>query len=205
MSSLLDIIYSMLFGGTLFFIVLNANDIAAENQSTFHGDMLVQQMLTSTAQLVEGEFRNMGFGVPEHTTTVTAADSSSISFLTDLDRDGGHIDTVRYSLGPVSELSATQNELDRNLYRGVNGGQRMIVGVVTTFRLRYYTMDGSVLPLPVPYDRRSEVHVVEVTMEVQNSSALSRNSSQIKQGQRSALFSSSLWQQTRLASQNSRR
>ena len=70
MSSLMDIIYSMLFGGTLFIIVLNANDIAAENQSTYHGDMMVQQMLTSTAQLVEGEFRNMGFGVPEHRATV---------------------------------------------------------------------------------------------------------------------------------------
>ncbi len=74
MSSLMDVIYSMLFGGTLFIIVLNANDIAAENQSTYHGDMMVQQMLTSTAQLIEGEFRNMGFGVPEHSATVKAAD-----------------------------------------------------------------------------------------------------------------------------------
>src|SRR5512147_2770499 len=111
MSSLMDIIYSVLFGGTLFIIVLNANDIAAENQSTFHGDMMVQQMLTATAQLVEGEFRNMGFGMPEHAVTVRSADTSSIAFLIDLGRDGGFIDTVRYSLGPTSELAATPNEL----------------------------------------------------------------------------------------------
>jgi|PlaIllAssembly_1097288.scaffolds.fasta_scaffold875141_1 hypothetical protein len=205
MSSLLDIIYSMLFGGTLFIIVLNANDIAAENQSTYHGDMMVQQMLTSTAQLIEGEFRNMGFGMPEKSATVRAADSSSISFLTDLGRDGGFIDTIRYSIGPVSELAATQNELDRNLYRSVNGGQRAIVGIVTTFRLQYFTMDGELLSVPVPSDRLSEVQVVEVTMEVQNSNALARSSVQVKEGERSALYSSSLWQQTRLASQNSRR
>ena len=205
MSSLLDIIYSMLFGGTLFIIVLNANDIAAENQSTYHGDMMVQQMLTNTAQLIEGEFRNMGFGMPEKSATVRAADSSSISFLTDLGRDGGFIDTIRYSIGPVSELSATQNELDRNLYRSVNGGQRAIVGIVTTFRLQYFTMDGELLSVPVPSDRLSEVQVVEVTMEVQNSNALARSSVQVKEGERSALYSSSLWQQTRLASQNSRR
>jgi len=205
MSSLLDIIYSMLFGGTLFIIVLNANDIAAENQSTYHGDMMVQQMLTSTAQLIEGEFRNMGFGMPEKSATVRAADSSSISFLTDLGRDGGFIDTIRYSIGPVSELAATQNELDRNLYRSVNGGQRAIVGIVTTFKLQYFTMDGELLTVPVQSDRLSEVQVVEVTMEVQNSNALARSSVQVKEGERSALYSSSLWQQTRLASQNSRR
>jgi hypothetical protein len=40
---------------------------------------------------------------------------------------------------------------------------------------------------------------------VQNSNALARNSVQVQEGERSALYSSSLWQQTRLASQNSRR
>jgi hypothetical protein len=205
MSSLMDVIYSMIFGGTMFIIVLNANDIAAENQSTYHGDMMVQQMLTSTAQLIEGEFRNMGFGVSENTSTVKAADTSSIAFLCDLGRDGGLIDTIRYSIGPTSELSATQNELDRNLYRSVNGGQRAIVGIVTTFRLQFFTRDGDLLPSPVPSDRLTEIHVVEVTMEVQNSNALARNSVQVQEGERSALYSSSLWQQTRLASQNSRR
>jgi hypothetical protein len=200
----MDIIYSMLFGGTLFIIALSANDIAAENQSTYNGDMMVQQMLTSTAQLIEGEFRNMGFGVSENTSTVRTADTSSIAFLCDLGRDGGFIDTVRYSLGSTSELSATPNELDRNLYRSVNGGQKSIVGVVTLFKLTYYTPDGTLLPTPVPSDRLTEIHVVEVTMEVQNSYALARTT-QVQQGERSALYSSSLWQQTRLASMNSRR
>jgi hypothetical protein len=201
----MDVIYAMLFGGTLFIIVLNANEIAAENQSTFHGDMMVQQMLTSTAQLVEGEFRNMGFGVPERTVTVRKADSSSIAFLSDLGRDGGVIDTIRYMLGPTSDLASTQNELDRQLYRKVNNERPMVVGIVTTFHLSYQTRDGEVLPMPVPSDRLSEIHVVEVTMEVQNSSALARKSGEVKEGERSALYSSSLWQQTRLASQNSRR
>ena len=205
MSSLMDIIYSVLFGGTMFLIVLNANDIAVENQTTYNGDMMVQQMLTSTAQLVEGEFRNMGFNVSENTNTVRSADSSSIAFLCDLGRDGGMIDTIRYWTGPTSELAGTPNELDRNLYRSVNGGQKAIVGVVTTFHLGYYTHEGDLLKLPVPSDRLSEVHVVEVTMEVQNSAALARDPKQVKDGQRSALYSSSLWQQTRLASQNSRR
>jgi hypothetical protein len=204
MSALFDVIASMLFGGTLFMIVLSANDIAAENQSTYNGDMMVQEMLTSTAQLVEGEFRNMGFGVPENQRTITLADSTSINFLTDLNRDG-NIDTIKYSLGGTDELLDTQNEMDRFLKRKVNGGQVMNVGAVTTFKLQYRTPDGVLLPVPVPWDRLTEIHVVEVTMEVQNPYAPYRDAAMVKTGERNALYSSSLWQQTRLASQNSRR
>lgn len=204
MSALFDVIASMLFGGTLFMIVLTANDIASENQSTYNGDMMVQEMLTSTAQLVEGEFRNMGFGVPEHNRTITYADSTAINFLSDLNRDG-NIDTIKYSLGNTGELLDTQNEMDRFLKRKVNGGQTMNVGAVTTFRLQYHTREGELLPIPVPWDRLTEIHVVEVTMEVQNPYAPYRDAAMVKSGERNALYSSSLWQQTRLASQNSRR
>jgi hypothetical protein len=204
MSALFDVIASMMFGGTLFMIVLTANDIATENQSTYNGDMMVQEMLTGTAQLVEGEFRNMGFGVPEHQRTVTYADSTAISFLSDLNRDGT-VDTVKYSLGGTDELLDTQNEMDRFLKRKVNGGQTINVGTVTTFKLKYQTREGEVLPVPVPSDRLTEIHVVEVTMEVQNPYALYRDADMVKAGERNALYSSSLWQQTRLASQNSRR
>jgi hypothetical protein len=57
----------------------------------------------------------------------------------------------------------------------------------------------------VPNDRLNEIHVVEVTMEVQNPYAIYRPRDQVQAGERDALYSTSLWQQTRLASQNSRR
>ena len=102
-------------------------------------------------------------------------------------------------------MAGTQNEQDRYLYRKVNTGQRLIVGVVTVFRLHYFTRDGEELAVPVATDRLTEIHVVEVTMEVQNSYAPYRPTWAVKTGERNALYSSSLWQQTRLASQNSRR
>jgi len=49
MSALLDIIGSLLFGGTILMIILTANEIAAETQATHSGDMLVQELLTNTA------------------------------------------------------------------------------------------------------------------------------------------------------------
>jgi len=204
MAEILDYICSILMGGMLTLNVLTVNDIANETYSLYSGDMTVQEMLVTTVQVMEGEFRNMGFGVAESERTVLAADTSSITFLTDLDRDGGAVDTVRYFLGAISELSYTQNTLDRYVYRTVNGANGLKVGVVTTFRLRYIANNGDVLATPVPTDRLSEIHEVEITMEIQNPYAM-YNAGAKETNNQSALFSSSYWQQTRLASQNSRR
>lgn len=205
MGVVLDMIASSMFGSILLMIILNANDIASETQSVYNGDVLVQEMLVSSARLIEGEFRNMGFGVPDGDATVLHADTTRISFLCDLGRDGGVIDTITYSVGDTTEMYRTQNELDRYLYRTVNGGTPMKVGAVTEFLLRYSARSSEQLPTPVPSDRRSEIYVVEVTMEVQNPYAINRRKAQIMPGERTAMWSSSLWQQTRLASQNSRR
>ncbi len=204
MTALIDVISSMIFGGTLFLIILTANDVAYETQSTHNGDMLVQELLTNTAQLVEGEFRNMGYGVSEREPTIRRAELTAVSFLTDVDRDGT-VDTVKYALGDTTELAGTENELDRFLKRQVNNGPVMNVGAVTVFRLAYLTREGTLLPLPVPLNRLPEIHMVEVTMEVQNPYAPSREAGMVRSGERNALYSSSLWQQTRLASQNTRR
>jgi hypothetical protein len=201
MAAILDIIISFMIGGILLMIILTANDIAAENHAVYNGDMLVQEMLISTAGVLEGELRNMGFGVDQMTVTILSADSNSIVFLSDLDRSDLAIDTVWYFTGPTSELSATQNEGDRLLHRVVNGGTPSAIGSVTVFDLNFITQGGEILDRPVLPTELSEIYTVEVTMEVQNPYAplnpLGDNPD--------ALFSSSLWQQTRLASQNTRR
>ncbi len=204
MAEILDYISSILMGGMLTLNVLSVNDIANETYALYSGDMTVQEMLVTTVQVMEGEFRNMGYGVPQSERTVLAADSGSITFLMDMDRDGSAIDTVRYFLGDISELSYTQNVADRYVYRTVNGTNGLKVGVVTTFHLRYIAKNGDVLAVPVATDRLSEIHEVEITMEIQNPYAM-YNPGNKKTDNTGALFSSSYWQQTRLASQNSRR
>lgn len=198
MSSVLDYLTSLMFGGALLSIILSANDIAAENQSVYNGDMLVQQMLVETAYVLEGEFRNMGVGVAENGRIVLGADTSNIAFLCDVDRNGTP-DTVHYFLGGKDEMSGTQNPLDRPLYRTVNNSPATKVGVVTVFRMMYMTRTGELLPTPVAASRLSEVHSVEITMEVQNPYTVTAS------GSNRQLWSTSMWQQTRLASMNSRR
>jgi len=204
MQSLLDLLGSIFFGGAMLSIILSANDIASENQSVYNGDLLVQEMLVQTAYLVEGEFRNMGVGVPDNGQIVLHADTSSITFLYDTDRNGT-ADTVAYRIGTVADMAGTQNPLDRPLFRRVNGSTSARVGVVTTFHLRYLTRTGDILPTPVPAHRLSEVHSVEITMEVQNPYAVTSSGGEIAGSVDNALYSNTLWQQTRLASQNSRR
>ena len=205
MAAMMDVMISMIFGGILLFIVVSANDIAVENQAVYNGDMLVQEMLTATVQLLEGELRNMGFGVPENVPTILTADTSTIVFLTVLNRTATVPDTVRYFIGDTTDLSGTQNERDRLLYRRVNSEKVLSVGTVTVFHLDYVTKSGEDLATPVDPGRLAEIHVVDVTIEVQNPHAPYRDANTVKAGQRNALYSSSMWQQTRLASQNSQR
>lgn len=204
MQSLIDLLGSIFFGGAMLSIILSANDIANENQSVYNGDLLVQEMLVQTAYLVEGEFRNMGVGVPDNGQIVLGADTSSIRFLYDVDRNGTP-DTISYSMGTVADMAGTQNPRDRPLFRRINAGTSARVGVVTAFYLRYLTRTADLLPTPVPLSRLSEVYSVEITMEVQNPYAVISSGGKIAGSTDNALYSNTLWQQTRLASQNSRR
>jgi hypothetical protein len=205
MAVMLDILISMTMGSILLLTIMNAGNVINESSQLMNDQVVVQKMLISNAQLVESEFRNMGMGVPEADATVLAATDTSITFLSDLDRDGTP-EQLKYWAGPTSELAATQNEQDRLLHRQVNNGPVGSIGTVTKFSLKYFSqglMD-TLVP-PIATGDLEMIKVVEITMEVQNPAALYRDKRDVKNGQRDAMYSSSLWRQTRLASQNLKR
>lgn len=226
MSSMLDIILAFSLGGILLIIILNANDIAATQASVLNGDMLVQQMLVSITQILEGEFRNVGFGVPLDSPAIIGARDTAITFLSDLDRNPSTpLDTIRYYTGPLSELAATQNDSDRLLHRQVNSQPVYAVGAVTQFFSRYFSqsrIDTFIPPRPGQplwitlrisgrdsiaeneFDTR-QIKVIQLTLEVQNPYAVYKRQDDPTYGTRSAYYSSSMWRQTRLASQNLQR
>lgn len=207
MSTIVDIILSVFIGGILLLVVLSANDITAETTYMLNGDLYVQQMLVSIVQIVEGEIRNMGYGIPETPPEAVVVDAkdTAIAFVEDLGLDGFR-ETVRYYTGPVTELASTQNDSDRFLYRQVNDSPKNAIGVVTRFQLRYFSQAQlDTLTPPVAPEDLISIKIVEITLEVQNPYALYRHQSQVGPGERNALYSSSMWRQTRLASQNLRR
>jgi hypothetical protein len=207
MTAMMDILISMLMGGMLLLNIITAQSNIAEDSSIYRGDVLVQEMLINQVQYMEGELRNMGYGVPQGMRTITYAGDSAITFLIDANRDGT-IDTVHYDLGPVSELSGTQNEMDRYVHRTFSsptGTDRGNVAVVTYFHMLYINATGDTLASPVSVALLGSIKEVELSMEVQNPQAMYRPKGSVKSGERDALYSTSYWQQTRLASQNFRR
>jgi hypothetical protein len=205
MATILDIVIAMGIGSVLLLSIINANAVVIENSTIMNGDVLVQQLLTSTALLVEGEFRNMGVGVNEDSATVVEARDTAITFLSDMNRDG-NIDQIKYWLGSAGEIKNIQNDRARLLHRQTAGGPVQSVGVVTKFSMRYFSQNElDTLVPPVAAGNLKMIKIVEITMEVQNPSALYRNPKDVKSGERNAFYSSSYWRQTRLASQNMKR
>lgn len=206
MGTILDLLGSLIFGGALLVIILSAQQNAAETQSIYQGDMTVQELLVGVTQPIEAEFRNMGFGAPDTVPSILEANSHSIKFLTCLDSSGSHIDTVRYWLGDTSEVHV-QNRMVRNLYRHSNkdATSRQIVGLVSVFTMKFINADGDSIPTPVAPSDMANIQTVEITVEVQNPYAPYRDETMVHTGEREAYYSTSLWQQTRLASQNFRR
>jgi len=208
MAAILDIVFSIILGGMLLTIIINANDLTAETTSIYGGDVLVQEMIIRQAQFIESEFRNMGSGVTSGNPIITAASDSSITFWS-AQSPGAALSQIAYYTGPTSDLKSTENELDRYLYRTVNGGSKLEVGVVTTFHLHYYRVNGDTLTPAagalLPVGSLGSISEIELDMEVQNPYAISRDPALVQSGQRTALYSSSFWQQMRVASRNFRR
>ncbi len=202
MPALLDVIISMILGFTIILIIINANVIVSEGWFMYNGEMMVQQMLISTATLLEGELRNMGFGVEKDQTTssgiILFADSTRLRFATDLGRDGT-INEVEYRLGDTTDVSY-QNVMIRPLYRSVDNGDEYVIGMVTEFTMRFFNREGE--KLTVPMTSPGNVYLIEIQMEVQYPHALYRDPWDITEDQPDAFYATSRWRQTRLSSKN---
>lgn len=199
MTTMMDIIMATFLGGVILLITLNANIVIRETWASYNSDFIVQQMLISNAQIVECEFRNMGCGLDTTQQTVTEARDTCIAFrLAPRPEPGTALMTIKYYTGSIAELSGTDNPADRFLYRQQDGGTPERVGLVTQFRLKYFTKEGTELATPI-VTQLGDVRIVEVTMEVQSpfASFMTQDSTKL-----TPRFATALWKQTRLASQN---
>jgi hypothetical protein len=203
MASIMDVIFSIILGGTLLIITLETNSVAMEDAAMHHGDQMVQETAVSLSLYLDGQLRNMGFGVPDTQDVVLKADSTDIIYLVDLPPFNS-IDTMRYFLGPTSDLASTPNSHDRFVYEQQGNETPHAIAVVTDLKFNYFDQNDTKMSLPVSKYKRAQILKVESTTEVQNSYALFRDKTMVKQGEEDALYSSFLWHQTRLATQNAR-
>lgn len=195
MGTLIDIIGSSVIGGLLLLILFNVLDTTNKYFITHGDDLIVQQNLTSLASILENDLRKMGFAIPEHEVSIIQADSTRLKFRGDINSDFKP-DTVEYYVGPVSDLSFTQNPDDRYLYRKVNGlpNQGEKVGVVSNFLFEYLDQDGH------PTSVLKSITMIRITLKVENSAVYGNEVNPGKNEYRTAI-----WRQTRLVSRNLRR
>jgi hypothetical protein len=194
-STLLDIVGSMIVGGILLSITWRLNDAATSKTYNFSGELSLQQNLAAVAQIIEFDFRKIGYcsdwnKFPDPSQAIVYADTSEIIFLSDVNSDS-NMDSIHYYLGPTSELSGTSNPRDRLLYRIINTENANSSNLgVTRFLLVYYDILGDEITPPITLPgliASVEINLTVETVEAYNSE-----------------YSSAYWKQIRLAARNLR-
>jgi hypothetical protein len=192
-STLIDILGSVMIGGVLLLILLRLNDSAVQNSFQYNGEMIVQRNLVEIVQLLEYDFRKIGYckdwvNFPDPTKAILLADSTSIIFLSDVDSDK-FMDTLAYSLGSSDELLQTPNPNDKMLYRQVNNSPRITSNLgVTLFRLTYFDSFGVEIPFPITIT--SKIHTMQIDLIVEDVAAYNQEYNRV------------FWRQIRLAARN---
>ena len=221
-ATILDIIGSTIVGGILLFTLFNMNSNASQNTYNFSGELILQQNLVTTVEVLEYDFRKIGYcenpTVLPHpeTDAILYADTSNIKFFTDLmispyndPRGDGILDTIQYYLGPASELTGTPNPNDRMLYRVVNGVKTGVNLGITQFKIRYYrdslTATGSttlaeILPKSLPKiwfaGTPTGITAMQIDIKVENTAAYNAGENP---------YRNAFWRQIRLSSRNLKR
>ena len=194
-STLLDIISSFIIGGFLLLIIWRLHESATRNTYINAGELVVQRNLVEVVGLLEYDFRKIGYcsdwtKIPDPSKAIIEAKPDSISFLTDVDKDG-NVDTLKYYLGSTAELASTENPRDRMLYRVVNNETPKGSNLgITQFELLYFDVIGDTIQQPILIP--GEINTMQINVRVENTAAYDTN------------YSNAFWRQIRLAARNLR-
>lgn len=193
-SAMIDILGSTIIGSIIFLLLLRINDAATQSTYTYMGDVIVQGNLVATIQIIEHDFRKIGYcsnysKIPDPSKAILIADSNRIKFITDLYPHNGVVDTLEYKTGPTSELSETPNTRDKYLYRNINNvtSRGSNLGI-TQFKLLYFNTFGDKLATPVAVP--SEIATIQIDVTVENVAAYNNE------------YSTAFWRQLRLTARN---
>ncbi len=192
-STILDIIGSVVIGGLIMLILFRLSDAASQNTYNNSQELSVQTDLTAIVEILENDFRKIGYckdytKISDPSTAIISADSTSISFLTDVNNDG-NVDTLHYYVGPTSELASTPNPNDRLLYRVIDSQTPKSINVgLTEFNLMYFDPLGDTLSFPITSP--GEIASIQISVKVEDVEAYNNE------------YVSAFWRQIRLAARN---
>jgi len=158
MSTMLDIVGSFIIGGIVLLSLLTLNARYATSSREKSVDLIVQQNTKVLSDIVEYDFRKIGFRVSSGA-KITKADSVNLTFRADIDNNGT-VDSVKYYIGTAS---GTPNPNDKYLYRVVNteSPSSAALGLVQ-LKLTYYDSTGTVTTY------LNKIRAIKVAMTVQS-------------------------------------
>ncbi len=201
-STILDIIASVVVGGLVLLVLLRTSAGAAENSYNYGQDLIVQEDVTSLAEIMEYDLRKIGYcadytQIPDPTKAILAADSTSIKFLSDTSSSSnplwtgdGTTDNIYYFLDSKGDsLTHIQNPNVKYLHRVIDGNTAgETTWPVTEFSLMYFDAMGDTLKFPIT--STSQISSIQVTLQVQNNSPYNSN------------YQSALWKQFTVTTPN---
>lgn len=158
MQVIYDIIGSIIIGGIILLMLVSFNSSVMEGSAIQTFNSIVQSNMTSVTDLIEYDFRKMGYRVGSIIDSgIVYADSSRILMKGDVDNNGT-VESIAYYLD-VAAKSGHVNPRSRILYRQVNGGAAQTINLgITRFRMAYYNRADSLIaenPVKLPSRIRS--------------------------------------------------
>ncbi|OLD79293.1 MAG: hypothetical protein AUI33_02805 [Ignavibacteria bacterium 13_1_40CM_2_61_4] len=165
MNAMYDLLCSIVIGGILLLMLVGFNGTITEQAGAQTVRMMAQSSLTTIGDLVDYEFRKMGYQVPKGTdSAIVFADTSKITFKADIDNDGT-VDILTYQLD--SSPSRNANTKTHYLYRIKNGQTELINLGLTQFRITYYDSSGKQLT-SYPIQRPSHIKSIKIAMNAES-------------------------------------
>ncbi len=192
-STIIDILGATIIGGLLLLTIIRLNGNSTENRFVYGNDKILQREIVNLADIIEIDFRKIGYcedpsKVSDTTTLILFADTSSITFLTDIDRNG-FLDSLWFYVSDTTALSFTKNPRDRIMYRKLNTQQPLIICTnITRFYIKYFDALGMELMSPVAQTGR--IAFMQISFKVEDPEAYDEK------------YSEAYWQQVRLTSRN---
>jgi len=177
MQFLYDVMGSMIIGGIVLLMLLSFNASVMEGSAIQTFNTIVQSNMTSISDMVEYDFRKMGYRVGSvHDSAIVYADSVRILFRGDID-NSGDVESIAYFIGmnkakgtPMPAPAPTVNPRAMLLFRQVDGtGATPINLGITRFKLAYYDENNILLnenPVLVP----SRIRSIRLAIDIESTS-----------------------------------
>ncbi len=167
MATLYDIVISIVIGGILLSMLIGFNGNITQEALAQTIKMMAQSNSTTVTQIIDWDFRKIGYSLSLSDSSIITADTAKIKFKGAFNGTGatGVIDTITYFLDPAASGNANKNT--HILYRTLNLQKRISMNMGIT-RLQLVYFDANDQPLSCPVTRPSQIRSLKIGITVES-------------------------------------